>query len=262
MQLWRVLNGALLILACTLSLASAGSSLVGDSIAAVASEAALFDALDNPGVGTIVLTNSIFLTAGTWTRAPAQVGRSILITSNAPQQGQPDTTWPVLALQYVSNRIQLAPNVTVTFNRVFIKGMRSENIIAYPGMNALLPVAAPPFSQYVLDNAALIILACFPREVVLSPQTLKEFDRLRPPNYIMPGNVSVRLRGAAQPALCADDAYVQQAPANAPRCFPPNNVFQFENIAAYAVRQDPVSNLFGLAGGYMYIVLDAGQRQP
>lgn len=94
----------------------------------VTSVEGLREALADVQVHKIEVLNSLWLDSDNWPFGPPlRITRNVTISS-------PDTykdVWPSLHLNYLSNRIQLAPLVTFAFTRVFVHHVRRETLMAY-----------------------------------------------------------------------------------------------------------------------------------
>lgn len=99
--------------------------------AEVADVQGLRDAFSDATIETIVLLNSLWLDSDTWPGQPEpiRIGRSVLVTSPEAY----GSTWTSVQLNYLTRRIQLAPQVVLTFTRVYLHGLRKETLTNLPG---------------------------------------------------------------------------------------------------------------------------------
>lgn len=95
----------------------------------VATVNGLRDALADPDVHHIELLYSLWVDSNNWPLMgpPQRIERNVTVTSPPTFKD----AWPSLHLNYLSNRLQLAPGVTFTFRNIFLHHMRRETLLSF-----------------------------------------------------------------------------------------------------------------------------------
>lgn len=86
-------------------------------------------------VSRIELPSSLWLSEAEW---PATQNKPLVVTRNVTLTSTESAQWASLQLNFLSNRVQLAPRVTLTFSRLFVHGIRQDSLSTYPGDPCIL----------------------------------------------------------------------------------------------------------------------------
>lgn len=132
--------------------------LAGAQRTALVSNVAGFrTALADGSVTRIEVLESLWLSEEEWapTQTPIRIARNLTLASPESYGDY----WVSIQFNYISQRLQLAPRVTLLIQRMFTHGWRRETLTSLPGVLASLQLLPPSFARW--HHAVLAMMQLF-----------------------------------------------------------------------------------------------------